>query len=76
VSHEIRRAAPHGSAESNGGSEFAVMLNDKLVPTLSRIEREMIRAALRTNHGRLDMAAKSLGISRKGLYLKRQRLGL
>ena len=58
------------------GREVAVPLYDKLGPTLSRIEYEMIKAALRENHGRLEPAAKALGISRKGLYLKRQRLGL
>jgi DNA-binding NtrC family response regulator len=58
------------------GSEVVVPLRDKLLPTLSRIEREMIKMALRENRGRVDAAAKALGISRKGLYLKRQRLGL
>jgi DNA-binding NtrC family response regulator/tetratricopeptide (TPR) repeat protein len=48
----------------------------KLNPTLSRIEREMIVEALREHHGKVDAVAKALGISRKGLYLKRQRLGL
>jgi two-component system C4-dicarboxylate transport response regulator DctD len=56
--------------------EMAVALTDKLNPTLSRIEREMIRLALREHHGRVEAAAQALGISRKGLYLKRQRLGL
>jgi DNA-binding NtrC family response regulator len=36
----------------------------------------MIRTALREHHGKMDATAKALGISRKGLYLKRQRLGL
>ena len=36
----------------------------------------MIRAALQAHHGKMNAAAKALGISRKGLYLKRQRLGL
>jgi transcriptional regulator of acetoin/glycerol metabolism len=36
----------------------------------------MIRVALQSNQGKMDAAAKSLGISRKGLYLKRQRFGL
>jgi DNA-binding NtrC family response regulator len=58
------------------GSEVVVSLHQKLLPTLSRIEREMIKAALREHRGRVDAAAKALGISRKGLYLKRQRLGL
>jgi hydrogenase-4 transcriptional activator len=49
---------------------------DKLSPALERIEREMIKAALREHHGKMEATAKALGISRKGLYLKRQRLGL
>ena len=55
---------------------MAVSLHDKLPPTLARIESEMIRIALREHRGRVDAAARALGISRKGLYLKRQRLGL
>ena len=51
-------------------------LGEKLLPTLSRVEREMIKAALKTNEGKVEAAARALGISRKGLYLKRQRLGL
>jgi DNA-binding NtrC family response regulator len=35
----------------------------------------MIRLALRDHHGNLDATARALGISRKGLYLKRRRLG-
>jgi transcriptional regulator with PAS, ATPase and Fis domain len=58
------------------GPELTVPLNNKLMPTLARIEVEMIKVALRTHHGRVEAAAKALGISRKGLYLKRQRLGL
>ena len=49
---------------------------EKLRPVLDRIECEMIKTALRDHDGRVDAAAKALGISRKGLYLKRQRLGL
>jgi DNA-binding NtrC family response regulator len=58
------------------GSEILVPLHEKLAPTLSKIEGEMVRAALRQHKGKVDAAAKALGISRKGLYLKRQRLGL
>ena len=58
------------------GMKTTVPLHQKLLPALSRIEREMIKAALREHRGRVEAAARALGISRKGLYLKRQRLGL
>jgi DNA-binding NtrC family response regulator/tetratricopeptide (TPR) repeat protein len=60
----------------SAGCDLAIPVRDKLLPTLWRIEREMIKVALRDNGGRVEAAAKALGISRKGLYLKRQRLGL
>ena len=75
LSQEILRATPT-SPRANGEPEISVALTEKLLPTLSRVEREMIKAALKTNAGKVDAAARALGISRKGLYLKRQRLGL
>jgi DNA-binding NtrC family response regulator/tetratricopeptide (TPR) repeat protein len=71
IRQETMRAIAHGN-----GSELAVSLTEQLTPALTRIEREMIKAALRANQGRLEATAKALGISRKGLYLKRQRLGV
>ena len=78
VSKDILRETPAPAAQRPAprGQEIAVALTDKLQPTLSRIECEMIKAALRDHHGKVDATAKALGISRKGLYLKRQRLGL
>lgn len=55
---------------------MTVPLRGKLAPTLAKIEREMLRLALKDHHGKVDEAARALGLSRKGLYLKRQRLGL
>ena len=75
LSDGIVSARPAPRAASNG-LELAVPLNNKLMPTLSRIEREMIKVALHEHRGKVDAAARALGISRKGLYLKRQRLGL
>jgi DNA-binding NtrC family response regulator len=76
VSEEILRITlvPPVTAARKG--EIAVTLEEKLGPALNRIEREMIRGALRDHKGKVEAAAKALGISRKGLYLKRQRLGL
>ena len=56
--------------------EIVVRLKDKLQPAIARLEREMIRVALHDHAGNLDEAARALGVSRKGLYLKRQRLAL
>jgi transcriptional regulator with PAS, ATPase and Fis domain len=56
--------------------EMVVSLKDTLPSAVAKVEREMIQRALRDHHGSLDAAARTLGISRKGLYLKRQRLGL
>ena len=75
LSDEIMSARPTPRATSNS-FELAVPLNNKLLPTLSKIEREMIKVALHEHRGKVDAAARALGISRKGLYLKRQRLGL
>jgi DNA-binding NtrC family response regulator len=36
----------------------------------------MIQHAMTLCHGRVEQVAKTLGLSRKGLYLKRQRLKL
>jgi DNA-binding NtrC family response regulator/tetratricopeptide (TPR) repeat protein len=75
LSESILRATPRAARTVNG-LEIVVPLTEKLIPTLTKIEGEMIRVALRTSQGRVEAAARALGISRKGLYLKRQRLGL
>jgi hydrogenase-4 transcriptional activator len=74
LSEDIRRTTARPA--QRGAGELAVSLDEKLGPALLKVEREMVRTALRAHHGRLEDAAQALGISRKGLYLKRQRLGL
>ena len=76
ISEDILGALPIFRHAPVNGREIAVDLHDKLMPTIARIECEMIKVALRTHHGKVEAVAKSLGISRKGLYLKRQRFGL
>jgi DNA-binding NtrC family response regulator/tetratricopeptide (TPR) repeat protein len=73
IAPRIRRATPKAAAPADPHA-VAVSLHDKLPPTISRIEREMITSALLKHHGKVDAVARALGISRKGLYLKRQRL--
>jgi DNA-binding NtrC family response regulator len=71
----ILRATPKASPPPET-PDMAVSLHDNLPATITRIEREMIERALKAHDGKVDAVARALGISRKGLYLKRQRLGL
>jgi len=56
--------------------EIAVRLDQPLAAAVEQIERAMVRWAVGRAGGHLERAARSLGLSRKGLYLKRQRLGV
>jgi DNA-binding NtrC family response regulator len=57
-------------------TEVVVRLDQPLPAGVGHIERAMILHALKKTGGRLEETASLLGISRKGLYLKRQRYGL
>jgi DNA-binding NtrC family response regulator/tetratricopeptide (TPR) repeat protein len=57
-------------------SEFVMRLDQPLADATDQLERAAIERALAAANGNNDQAAKILGLSRKGLYLKRQRLGL
>jgi DNA-binding NtrC family response regulator/tetratricopeptide (TPR) repeat protein len=70
-----RRTVPSAD-RSTPPSEVVVRLDQPLGAAVEHVERALVRFALDASGGRLDPAAKALGISRKGLYLKRQRLGL
>jgi DNA-binding NtrC family response regulator len=70
-----RRTIP-ASERTLEPTEVVVRLDQPLPAGVGHIERAMIQYALRQTGGRLEEAASLLGISRKGLYLKRQRYGL
>jgi len=57
-------------------TEVMTRLDQPLAAALEHIERAAIQRAVAVAEGNLIEAAKMLGLSRKGLYLKRQRLGL
>jgi hydrogenase-4 transcriptional activator len=70
----------HGSrtqAESPEATpRMQVRIDQSLEQATAYLESEMIKHALRQAGGRVAAAASTLGISRKGLYLKRLRLGI
>ena len=68
-----RRTIPASTAPE---SEMRISLDQPLPDAVERLERVMVQAALERAKGRVEEAAKILGISRKGLFLKRRRWGL
>ncbi len=56
--------------------QLSVRIDQSIGNATAILESEMIKHALRRTNGCVGAAAKALGISRKGLYLKRSRLGL
>ncbi|HEY6507789.1 MAG TPA: sigma 54-interacting transcriptional regulator, partial [Vicinamibacterales bacterium] len=53
--------------------EILVRVDQPLPAAVEYVERALIQHALKKSHGRVEEAATLLGMSRKGLYLKRQR---
>jgi two-component system NtrC family response regulator/two-component system response regulator AtoC len=56
-------------------TEIVVRIDQPLVAATDHVEQTMIRAAIAKTNS-VDEAAKLLGLSRKGLYLKRLRFGI
>jgi DNA-binding NtrC family response regulator len=57
-------------------NEFVVRLDQPLAAAVEHVERTMMLHAMKRCGGRIDDTAAMLGLSRKGLYLKRQRFGI
>jgi DNA-binding NtrC family response regulator len=77
LSNEIassRRTIP-ASERDLAPTEFVVRTDQPLAAAIEHVERTLIQNAFKRT-GSLEEAAQLLGLSRKGLYLKRQRLGL
>jgi DNA-binding NtrC family response regulator len=70
-----RRTIP-ASERQLDPSEMVISLNQPLATATEQLERRMIEHALRKCNGRIDETAAMLGLSRKGLYLKRHRFGI
>jgi len=70
--------APAGPAltREEGSDEAQIRLDQPLVHATDTLERLLIARALEKTGGNVERAAMLLRISRKGLFLKRQRYGL
>ena len=56
--------------------ECRVRIDQPLSGAIEQLERVMIHQALEASEGKMNTAARLLGVSRKGLFLKRRRLGI
>jgi DNA-binding NtrC family response regulator len=70
-----RRTIP-ASERTLAPMEFVVRMDQPMSAAMKHLERSMIQYAMKLSGGRVEEAAERLGLSRKGLYLKRQRLAL
>jgi len=69
-----RRTVP-AAERTLDASEIVVRTDQPLSAATQHVEQTMIKAAIEKTNS-VDEAAKLLGLSRKGLYLKRLRFGL
>jgi DNA-binding NtrC family response regulator/tetratricopeptide (TPR) repeat protein len=74
LSPEITSTPPVRKVKSS--VQVAIDLDQTLDRAVGELERASIQRALALSHGRREQAATLLGLSRKGLYLKCQRLGV
>ncbi len=76
LSPEIQASRRTIPATPAGDPELRVRIDQPLPIAVELLEQTMVRNALNRSHGRVEEAARLLGISRKGLFLKRRRWGL
>jgi DNA-binding NtrC family response regulator/tetratricopeptide (TPR) repeat protein len=57
-------------------TEVVVRLDQPMAAAVKHLEQTMMQYALKKCGGRIEETAEMLGLSRKGLYLKRQRFGI
>jgi DNA-binding NtrC family response regulator len=76
LSPEIQASRRTVPATPDAETEARVRLDQPLPIAVEKLEQLMVRRALDRAHGKVEEASRLLGISRKGLFLKRRRWGL
>ena len=76
LSPEIQASRRTIAAAPAAEIEVRVALDQPMPAAVDMLEQMMVRRALHRTHGRVEEASRLLGISRKGLFLKRRRWGL
>ena len=76
LSPEIQASRRTVRVAEGESPEIRIHLDQPMGEALEAIEQAMVRRALERAHGNYENAARLLGISRKGLFLKRRRWGM
>jgi transcriptional regulator with PAS, ATPase and Fis domain len=76
ITRKWNSRAPLPAAAEDSGPFIKVRLDQPLEQAVEALERQFIERAMEASSGRVAEAAQLLGISRKGLFLKRRRRGL
>ena len=76
LSSEIQASRRTIPGAPTADPEVRVRIDQPLPKAVQLLEQIMVKSALDRTHGRVEEAARMLGISRKGLFLKRRRWGL
>ena len=80
LSPELKRtsapATPGSPVSTLASMPSATLQNVTLADALAEVERRMIADALRKHGGNISRAARELGLTRRGLYLKLDRYQL
>ena len=58
------------------GADQILRTDQSMTKAVECVEKAMLQFALDRHDGSVEVVAKALGLSRKGLYLKRQRYGV
>jgi DNA-binding NtrC family response regulator/tetratricopeptide (TPR) repeat protein len=74
LSADLTATAP--ASVANGPSRVSLRGGQTLASVVDEIERDLIREMLGRHRGNISETARSLGLTRRGLYLKLRRLGL
>jgi hydrogenase-4 transcriptional activator len=77
LSLELRQRLPEAEAvETTAADKVHINVSNarRLAEAISEVERQMIEVALYRNAGNIARAAKELGLTRRGLYMKMSRL--
>jgi DNA-binding NtrC family response regulator len=80
LSPELKKTSapttPSSSASTLAAMPASTLENVTLADALEEVERRMIADALRKHGGNISRAARELGLTRRGLYLKLERYQL